>query len=54
MFTKSLFLSDIVHKSVQIYVSEHFSFAEIIHSSHMWGISVILIGQYDYCTGGHF
>lgn len=30
MFTKGLFLSEIVHKFVKICASEHFSFAEII------------------------
>ncbi len=37
--TKDLFLSNIVHKSVLICVSEHFSFAEIIHPPHRCGIS---------------
>ncbi len=39
MYTKGLFLSNIVHKSVLICVSEHFSFAEIIHPPHRCGIS---------------
>ncbi len=34
MYTKGLFLSNIVNKSVQICVSEHFSFTEIIHPPH--------------------
>jgi len=32
MYTKGLFLSIIVHKSVEMYVSEYFSFDEIFHS----------------------
>ncbi len=39
MYTKGLFLSNIVQKSVQICVSEHFSFAEIIYPPHRCGIS---------------
>ncbi len=43
MYTKGLFLSNIVHKSfsksVSICVSEHFSFKEIIHPPHRCGIS---------------
>ncbi len=39
MYTKGLFLSNIVHKSVLICISEHFSFAEIIHPPHRCGIS---------------
>ncbi len=39
MYTKGLFLSNIVNKSVLICVSEHFSFAEIIHPPHRCGIS---------------
>ncbi len=39
MYTKGLFLSNIVHKSVEICVSEHLSFAEIIHPPHRCGIS---------------
>ncbi len=39
MCTKGLFLSNIVHKSVLICVSEHLSFAEIIHPPHRCGIS---------------
>ncbi len=39
MYTRGLFLSNIVNKSVKICVSEHFSFAEIIHPPHRWGIS---------------
>ncbi len=39
MYTKGLFLSNIVHKSVLIRVSEHFSFAKIIHPPHSCGIS---------------
>ncbi len=38
MYTKGLFLSNIVHKSVWICVSEHF-FAEVIHPPHRCGIS---------------
>ncbi len=34
MYTKGLFPSNIVHKCVWIFVSEHFSFAEIIHPPH--------------------
>ena len=37
--TKSLFLSDFVHKFVYITVSEHFSFAKIIHPTDRCGIS---------------
>ncbi len=40
MYIKGLFLSNIVHKSVEICVSEHFSFAEIIHPPHRCGISI--------------
>ncbi|KAK6302694.1 hypothetical protein J4Q44_G00270490 [Coregonus suidteri] len=36
--TKSLFLSNVVHKSVNILVSEHFSFAKIIHPPDRCGI----------------
>ncbi len=39
MYTKCPFLSNIVHKSVLNCVSEHFSFAEIIHPPHRCGIS---------------
>ncbi len=39
MYTKGLFLSNIVHKSALIGVSEHFSFAEIIHPPHRCGIT---------------
>ncbi len=39
MYTKGLFLSNIVHKYVQICVSEHFSFADIMHPPHKCGIS---------------
>ncbi len=38
MYTKGLFLSNIVHKSVYICVSEQFSFAELIHLPHRCGI----------------
>ena len=37
--TKSLFLSDFVHKFVYIPVSEHFSFAKIIHPPDRCSIS---------------
>jgi hypothetical protein len=37
--TKSLFLSNFVHKFVYIPVSEHFSFAKIIHPLDSCGIS---------------
>ena len=37
--TKSLFLSNSVHKFVYITVSEHFSFAKIIHPPDRCGIS---------------
>jgi len=40
MYTKAyLFLSNTVHKSVYICISDHFSFAEIIHPPHRCGIS---------------
>jgi len=35
MYTKGLFLSNVVDKSV----SEHFSFADIIHPPHRCGVS---------------
>ena len=51
IYTKDPFLSNIVHTSVQICVSEHFSFAKINHPTlQMWHIKM-LIGQHDYCTG---
>ncbi len=37
MYPKGLFLSNIVHKSVLICVSEHFSFADII--IHLTGVA---------------
>jgi hypothetical protein len=39
MCTKSLFSSNFVHKCVYIPVSEHFSFARIIHPPDSCGIS---------------
>ena len=38
-YTKGLFLSHIVHKSIKICVSEHFSLAEKIHPPHSCDIS---------------
>ncbi len=48
MYTKGLFLSNIVHKSVYICVSEHFSFAEIIHPPHRCGISRCYILEWSF------
>jgi len=42
MYTNSLFLLNFVHKSVQICVSEHFSFAEITHPPHRCGIKMLM------------
>jgi len=42
MYTKGLFLSNFVHKSVQICVSEHFSFAEITHPPHRCGVKMLM------------
>ncbi len=39
MYTQTYFSQNIVHKSVLICVSEHLSFAEIIHPPHRCGIS---------------
>ncbi len=43
MYIKGLFLSNIVHKSVLICVSEHFSFAETNHPPHRCDITRCLL-----------
>jgi hypothetical protein len=51
IYTKSLFLSNLVHKFVYIPVSEHFSFVKIIHQlGQVWHIKK-LIKQHDHYTG---
>lgn len=48
---KKKFLSNIVHKSVYIRVSEHFSFAEIIHPTSQESHITVLIRGHEYFTG---